>query len=425
MSWLFSSAPADAPTGPKLHPVTDNGSSSSQFGRLEQGDTEWLTQTSGFITETQTFYSTTADGAILMGQVIHSGVGLWYPQIQFTFRYHNPTTNQTIWKSTNVKNFVVGPNGLDRRSSKSDQFTITLNPDRPTEYKFDGKYDEEVQISWIVKQLAEGWKYGSGARGGMTYFGKLNDAAPSGEPGSPDYKAGGDGFMVHRFWPRCSFTGITRIGNQVLDMSGSRGIFIHAIQGMRPNLAACRWNFHNFQSVGESDNEKVSLTQMEFETTSDYDRQKINIGSIVIGDRLLAVVGGKGSTCTHEELKKDPQTGYDAPGRIVWDWDGKVLEKEHDIKAKVVLDLLKGGEGYETKGLIEKVDVLGEIPGVVKSVISYAAGTRPYIYQWFNQATGLVTLPASIAPGAAGDEAGEKTLEVKGYVFNEATFISE
>ena len=32
------------------------------------------------------------------------------------------------------------------------------------------------------------------------------------------------------------------------------------------------------------------------------------------------------------------------------------------------------------EGLIEKVDVLAEIPKVVKAVIAYAAGTKPYIY---------------------------------------------
>jgi hypothetical protein len=33
------------------------------------------------------------------------------------------------------------------------------------------------------------------------------------------------------------------------------------------------------------------------------------------------------------------------------------------------------------KGLIEKVDVLAEIPYVIKSVVNYVAGTKPYIYQ--------------------------------------------
>jgi hypothetical protein len=32
-------------------------------------------------------------------------------------------------------------------------------------------------------------------------------------------------------------------------------------------------------------------------------------------------------------------------------------------------------------GLIEKVDVMAEIPGFVKAVVSYVAGAKPYIYQ--------------------------------------------
>ncbi|KAH8921055.1 oxidative stress survival, Svf1-like protein [Atractiella rhizophila] len=401
MSWLFSSAPADGPT---LHPCTASSriAGGEKAGALTTRDTEWQAITSGFIAETQVWYATTKDGALLMAQVIHSSVGLWYPQIQFTFRYHKPG-GRTIWKSINVTNFAIGAEGADKRSCSSDQFTITVDPSSPDTYTITGKYDAEVSISWTVKRLTEGWKFGSGPRGGMTYFGPLSeDPVPTGE--EPDTKAGGHGYVVHRFWPRCEIKGETKIGMERVEMEESRGIFIHAIQGMRPNLVAARWNFCNFQ--GE---DGTALTQMEFTTTSDYGTKTINVGSIVHNDKLVAVTGGEAdeSTCKHEDGIVDEDTGYKAPGRIVWNW------KDEKASAELKLQLLDGpATKYEPNGLIEKVDVMAEIPYLIKKAVAYAAGTKPYIYQTFNPVEATLTI-------------GGETKQVKGLLFNEATFISE
>ena len=49
---------------------------------------------------------------------------VWYPTIQFTCKLFNPKTQERVWKSLSVSNFVTPPPGLDKRSSKSDQFSI-------------------------------------------------------------------------------------------------------------------------------------------------------------------------------------------------------------------------------------------------------------------------------------------------------------
>lgn len=38
-------------------------------------------------------------------------------------------------------------------------------------------------------------------------------------------------------------------------------------------------------------------------------------------------------------------------------------------------------QNYKAKGLVERVDVLAEIPYLVKKVVNVVAGTKPYIYQ--------------------------------------------
>jgi hypothetical protein len=54
------------------------------------------------------------------------------------------------------------------------------------------------------------------------------------------------------------------------------------------------------------------------------------------------------------------------------------LDGAGDVKAELEADV---GTVEAPKGLVEKVDVLAEIPYALKMVINYAAGTKPYIYQ--------------------------------------------
>lgn len=446
MSWFSIQAPptstSSTPTSPPLsasvntiNPVTSRYPDQSLFGTLTDEDTAWLAQSSGFVTETQTFYITLPGGKLVMCQVIHSAVGLWYPQIQFTFRYHDPETKTHVWKSTNVTNFKVSPPSnskpkvnYDRRSCKSDQFSILLDPSQPTTYHVNGKHDNNVSLDFSVTQLSgvPGWKLGHDAQGGFTYFGNFNGKKPT-SGNKPDTTAGSDGYVVHRFWPRCSLTGEINIDGQRIQLATGRAIFIHAVQGMRPNLIASRWNFCNFQSVpteGQEEDQGVSLITMEFTTVpgSYYGpAQTITVGSVTVGDKLVTVVGSPGAQATHEgPFMLDPDTGYQAPAGLSFGWKGPMIEGEGELKAGVKLDLKSSSTTtYETKGLIEKVDVMAQIPYLIKKFVATVAGARPYIYTWHNPAQATIEIPSST------EASGSKTITVDGYMFNEATFVSD
>ena len=304
---------------------------------------------------------------------------MWYPQIQFTFRLYDPATGKPEWRSANVTNFVTAPSTstkYDKRSCKSDQFSILLDPAHPDCYAIEGNYDANTQVSLKFKRAegAPGWELGMGPKGGMTYFGAEKSGA-SKDKETPDGAAGTDGYVVHRFWPRCHVSGIVRMGNQVLSLdSGSRGIFIHAIQGMRPNLVACRWNFGYFNSSDEK--EGVSLVMMEFTTTSSYGNQVVNIGSVVVDDRLVAVAA-EGTSKHLDTEPVDSDTSYPAPGKIEWNWgkSGCLLPsmgdaKNNTVEASILLDMspkepAAAGQSRKFSGLIEKVDVLAQIPEIV------------------------------------------------------------
>lgn len=173
----------------------------------------------------------------------------------------------------------------------------------------------------------------------------------------------------------------------------------------------------------------------------------VNVGSLVVGGKLAAVtaetkwpgepVADKppvSSRADHHDKSLDSFTGYDIPSSISYHWAGPSVIPGAAGSLSADLSVEVGKPGKEI-GLIEKVDVMAEIPGFVKAVVSYVAGAKPYIYQasfpillyfviahgysqWLNPATLEITGPDALVPGLSGG------LEVKGHLYNEATFIS-
>ncbi|KDQ59229.1 hypothetical protein JAAARDRAFT_57156 [Jaapia argillacea MUCL 33604] len=423
-SSLWSVTAVD-PNAPNFHPVTNNKGADDLFGELEPSDTLWLATSSGFVTETQTFYNTMEDGTTIMNQVVHSSVGVWYPTIQYNCKVYNPNTNTRTWRSINVTNFVCPPPGLDKRSSKGDQFSITHkeNPgsDYPESYIINANLSDDLQVSFEIKRPASipGFKVGKGPKGGYSNFGT--------DPEKPE------GYVVHRFWPRNVATGHIIIGGQATPFEGT-GMFVHAIQGMRPNLIASRWNFANFQS---EEHGGVSAITMEFTTTDTYGRKgagsgfvTVNVGSLVLGGKLVAVTAETKwpdetkedaaaviSRAVHVHSVMDEDTGYSAPTELSFRWAGPSVLPGAPGPVDATLSVVVG-DPAKYNGLVEKVDILAEIPYVLKAVVNYVAGTKPWMYQWINRATLSVSGPDALIPDLSAG------LNIDGWFYNEATFIS-
>lgn len=343
---------------------------------------------------------------------------LWYPQVQITFKYFNPKTGEKIWKSVNVSHFVSPPpepikgRSYDKRSCRGEQFTVLFEQDADgnDSYTINANMDTDLQLAYTFTRPkgSAGWKLGAGPDGGKSYFGS--------KPSQPD------GYVYHSFWPQATSSGHILIKGKAIDATGS-GMFVHAIQGMRPNLVASRWNFANFQST-TADGESVAAIMMEFTTTSDYggpvgskvnkdetgkavskrEPSIVNVGSVTVGGQLVAVTAatrglhqaeaepsrGSNSRVQHLDRTRDTETGYDVPQRLQYSWQGPLLEvtptktdadTANPVKAELSVDLGKPVPPAEAKGLVDKVDVLGEIPYMVRKMVNYVAGTKPYIYQ--------------------------------------------
>lgn len=85
------------------------------------------------------------------------------------------------------------------------------------------------------------------------------------------------------------------------------------------------------------------------------------------------------SSARHITPVKDSATGYQVPSGIEFRWSGSRRDSDGALSATVTVDHLGAtvGEG----GLIEKVDVLAEIPYVIRKGLAAVTGTKPYIYQ--------------------------------------------
>jgi Svf1-like C-terminal lipocalin-like domain/Svf1-like N-terminal lipocalin domain len=169
--------------------------------------------------------------------------------------------------------------------------------------------------------------------------------------------------MSHVFWPRAHVTGTITTNGHEFDAKGL-GMYVHAVQGMKPHHAACRWNFGNFQ--GKS----VSAVMMEFTTPPSYGSQVVNIGGIVTEDGAI-VAAMIENAAIHITTSKDEETGWDVPTSLELSWLGQTKDGV-EVAATTESNL---------ENMVERVDVLAEIPAVVKAFIAGIAGTKPFIYQ--------------------------------------------
>jgi hypothetical protein len=168
--------------------------------------------------------------------------------------------------------------------------------------------------------------------------------------------------MRHTFWPRCQVTGTIKTPTKEYDMNG-KGLFIHALQGMKPHHAAAKWNFVNFQTP------TYSAIMMEYTTPPSYGRTTVNVGGIAKDGEI--VCGGASSTIKHLAASQDSENDWPEPKAILCEWTGKTSDGK-EVKAEIM------GELGEKK---DRVDVLAHIPGFVKTIVGGVVGTKPYIYQ--------------------------------------------
>lgn len=126
---------------------------------------------------------------------------------------------------------------------------------------------------------------------------------------------------------------------------------------------ASRWNFASFHGT------TYSAFIMEYTTPPSYGSTVVNVGGIVKNGEIL--YAGSSNTVSHEDSVPDSDNDWPEPKAIKYTWSGQTKDGK-DVKAS--LDAPLGRR-------LDRVDVMAEVPGVIKSIVGSVAGTRPYIYQ--------------------------------------------
>lgn len=108
---------------------------------------------------------------------------------------------------------------------------------------------------------------------------------------------------------------------------------------------------------------------MEYTTPPSYGSTTVNVGGILKDGEII--YAGVGNSATHTASEQDPESEWPEPTSIKWSWDGKSADGQ-EVSAEV--------DGALGKRL-DRVDVMGEVPGFIKTIAGSVAGTRPYIYQ--------------------------------------------
>lgn len=205
--------------------------------------------------------------------------------------------------------------------------------------------NEASIVNITVKKIAPGFQVG---KTGKTHFGT--------DPNQPW------GSMRHAFWPRNTCEGSIITADGPIDFKG-RALFIHALQAMKPHHAAAEWRFADFQGP------RYTAVMMEFTTPPSYGSTTVNVGALIDGDKIVSA--GSSNSALYLKTKTDPEVGWPEPDLVKYEWSGKTKDGK-DITA-----ILEGPMGDK----MDRIDIMAEVPGFVKTIVAAAAGTRPYVYQ--------------------------------------------
>lgn len=232
----------------------------------------------------------------------------------------------------------------DKCNFYAENCAIELSENSKT-YTIKSMVNEDSIVNLKITQTAPAFQVGTD---GKTYFGTDLEAPW--------------GTMRHAFWPRnkCEGSIVTKDGP--INFNGN-GLFIYAIQGMKPHHAAAKWKFADFQGPN------YSAIMMEFITPPSYGSTVVTVGGVVKDGEIITA--GSSCTASHSKVKDDPENDWPEPEEVTFEWKGKT-EDGKDVEA-----VLEGPLNEK----IDRIDVMFHVPGFVKKIVAGAAGTKPYIYQ--------------------------------------------
>jgi hypothetical protein len=138
---------------------------------------------------------------------------------------------------------------------------------------------------------------------------------------------------------------------------------------------------------------------MEFTTPPSYGDTVVRVGGIVTDGKIISA--GSMGAAKHLEVTQDSENDWPEPTVVNYHWDGKTPD------GKAISADIEGPLGKR----LDRVDIMAEVPGFVKSIVAATAGTKPWIYQYGPKLDMTLKI-------------GDEVIHEKGAMYTEATFIS-
>jgi len=158
---------------------------------------------------------------------------------------------------------------------------------------------------------------------------------------------------------------------------------------MKPHFAASRWNFFTFQGP------TYSAILMEFTTPPAYENTVVSVGGVAKDGEILFAGASPATSVKHDATQVDKKNKLPVPTDATFIIGGAGSTATRTGPVGTRLDL---------------IDIMGELPTLVKNIAVSASGTQPYIYQY--------------GPESTLNIAGAQQAQETGPSFIEATFIS-
>ncbi|KAL8907360.1 MAG: hypothetical protein Q9207_001478 [Kuettlingeria erythrocarpa] len=140
---------------------------------------------------------------------------------------------------------------------------------------------------------------------------------------------------------------------------------------------------------------------MEYTTPPSYGSTVVNVGGIAKDGEIICA--GATNSAEHTQIISDPENNWPEPSSVKFSWKGKTQAGE-DVHGEL---------GSELGRRLDRVDVLAQVPAIVKTLVGGVVGTKPYIYQYAPERKPELRLKID------GKEMAEE-----GVLFSEAVFIS-
>lgn len=335
--------------------------------------------------ETQTLYFTDLDSGVSgFVQILFSHVlGGFYKGFQLNFKVFSHKKDVArdfeVWETFKlpdmefIKTARTGDEYLYMGAAgKKSSIKFSRNPKKKTNEKYFAQLDIHIEIPKsdllidLKALLAEGFII---SPNGCSYY--LDKEVHYKGDSLGQMQRGGrtsDKYMRHLFMPNGFVTGHIEYAKDddllEINLTNAPVTYIDAIQGLLPNKAARMWNFMVFKS------KTYTITMMEFITPEEYGSVTVSIWSISELDRITTV----GSAVDNDKIVRykavqvDKDTGWEYPTSMRFDF-------LNGDKMKV-----------KNMNLVNRFDILGELPSVIRKAAAQIANIKPYLYQYCQEA---------------------------------------